>query len=503
MKGGFSAKVLSLLGMMPKKEIIALAREKDDAENRLLELTAKLDVTMCDNKELGKRMEEKDVKLQNFDLVCTILGADSGDHAFIKQFELLVTKNFLEFCNIESNVNDVITKLKLDFVLDEMRRIANCPELYNKTLGAIGGGFSSGKSSLANSFITCGDVKLAVGIKPVTAIPSYVMCAEKSEVNGINYKGARFPIATEMYAAMSHEFLKSFSFNLKEIIQYTTVLCPLNVEYFENICLIDTPGYNPPNSGSTEKDFTTALDYIKEASFLIWTVGLDVNGTMPKSDLDFLEKTEFGQNKDKPLYIVANKAELKTVNDLEAILDTFEECLDDHDIHCEGISAYSSKKKEEFVYRKMGITGFLKSRNTPNKKYAALSDLIKDVWAEYETEIRRDHKENEQKRKEVKSMLLDALESNAIGLEDASGKLEEGLNQLMRYFMSEKGDITTRLGRLNELKTKFQDCLDGFCEKKGIDRSVKTLKEEVVFCTNCGKRLKAEATFCTDCGKKL
>jgi hypothetical protein len=458
-------------------------------------LKKELTLTKEKFEQMEKVVEEKDHKLQKFDLVCAILGAKSKKHQFVDDFAYLITHDFQDFCSIETNVNNVMTKTKLDDILGEMRRIANCPEIYSKTLVAVGGGVRSGKSSFINSFITGGNIKLveARGQGATTAIPSYVMSAKKSEINGINYKGVRFAIAPEMYAAISQEFLRSFLFDLKEIIQYTMVHCFLNADLFNNICLIDTP------SVATEKDFPTALNYIKEASILIWTVSID-KGTIPKDNFKFLEKTPFGQNSDKLLYIVANKAELKGPTAVKDILNQIKEYLDNQDIRYEGISAYSSKRRRELAYRKIGVTDFLRACTIPSKIYAKVSDSLKEVWSYYEKEIQRDYDENKEKYNKVNSMLLDILQSGRNNVDDTLIKLEKGLKSLKKSFesKSDKKNLEDRLKCLNDISKKFQDCFDKFCDANGIDRRIKSLKDKPLLKsrddqTDAGKRQTSDA----------
>ena len=50
----------------------------------------------------------------------------------------------------------------------------------------------------------------------------------------------------------------------------------------------------------------------------MWLIGLDSNGTISKSDLDFLDHA--GQYSQKPLYIVLNKADLRPYDQLEEIM---------------------------------------------------------------------------------------------------------------------------------------------------------------------------------------
>jgi GTPase SAR1 family protein len=479
-----------------EQEKSAMEGEKEKARGEILKLENKLESSLAANTTLENEVEEKNVKIKNFDLVSDALKAETIEDGNIFEFENLIKKNFVDLCDIESNLNDTKPLQKLEYIQKEMQLIANCPALHSKSLGAIGGGFSSGKSSFVNSFLTDSKVRLAEGINPVTAIPSYVICDNVSKINGISYKGGRFDISLDMYKAISHEFLKSFSFNLKEIILYATVLVPMEKEYFGNLCLIDTPGYNAPSSGTAEHDFETAREYIKDAEFLIWMVGLDTNGTIPKSDLDFLDKLDFGKDAERPLYIVANKAELKTESDIEDILDAFEDCLDDQDLQYSGICAYSSKTQKIYASRKMDVKQFLETYNKPSQKYEELTTILHDVFSEYITEIHRDYNEKETKRKEVMSLLLKAFAGGSIGMDESTSELEDGLNGLVKYFQS-KEDLEKRLQRVKNLRESFVNCLNKFCEEMGVERT------EYVFCTNCGKKLKKEAEFCTECGTSL
>jgi hypothetical protein len=474
-----------------RKRITELEEQMQLDEEKLLG-------TQKENEVLLRSIEEKNIKLKNFDLVSDALAAKPVENRFIAGFEGLINKEFIEFCSIEQGLNDTIPLLQLNAMLKEMQLIANCPALHSKSLGAVGGGFSSGKSTFLNSFLTGSSVRLAEGMRPVTAIPSYVLRDEKPKILGITYKGGCFDISLEMYKAISHEFLKSFSFNLKEIVLYTTVLAPMEPALFENLCLIDTPGYNPPSTGTAEQDFETAREYIKDARFLIWMVGLDSNGTIPKSDLDFLEKLDFGKSEtpDRQLYIIANKAETKHQDAIEDILDVFEESLDDRDLSWAGISAYSSKTKKVYAFRKMPIHEFLTAHNKPSGRYEDLKGRLDEVFSLYITLIREDFHEKEERRKEVKRLLLDALESGHIDIDESSSALQDGLNRLVKYFQHDES-LDTRLDRVKQLRDSFIDCFHGFCDEMGIERT------ETIFCTVCGERLKKNATFCTECGTKL
>ena len=95
---------------------------------------------------------------------------------------------------------------------------------------------------------------------------------------------------------------------------------------FTHICFVDTLGYNPAKTGTTSKDSNTAKEALENANALVWLIGLDNEGTIPASDLRFLDSLDL---EDKKLYIVANKVDLKPESQIENILDHFEEVLEE------------------------------------------------------------------------------------------------------------------------------------------------------------------------------
>ena len=69
---------------------------------------------------------------------------------------------------------------------------------------------------------------------------------------------------------------------------------------YENIALLDTPGYT-----GDEDDENMAMKGIAQADNIIWVVSME-NGTIKNNDLEFLEKEELNG---KDILIVFNKAD--------------------------------------------------------------------------------------------------------------------------------------------------------------------------------------------------
>jgi hypothetical protein len=118
--------------------------------------------------------------------------------------------------------------------------------------------------------------------------------------------------------------------------------------------------------------------------------------------------------------------------------------------------------------------------------------MIHNVFKQYIGKIHEDYDEKSTKRKEVKTLLLSALEGGNIGLDDTSNKLEDGLNKLLRYFQSSE-DLAKQIERVTVTRDKFMACLDNFCDKMKIER------KESKFFMNCGEPIESGKTLCVKC----
>lgn len=459
-------------------------------------------------------MEEKTFDAESlFAFVSDILKARPEENSHIAEFESLVSKDFTEFCEEVSGLNQMKDVSKFDQILDEMRLIKNCPPLHSKMVGAIGGGFSSGKSTFINSFMLDNSISLATGIVPVTAIPSYVICGESPSIKGISYRGGSFDIESSVYKALAHENLKKIDFDLKEILSYITLKARLDAEYFGNICLIDTPGYNAAAIGSSAQDEETAFSYIKDAKFLIWIVNSG-KGTINTDDLSFLSKLPFGQEEGRSLYVVVNRASLIAPSHHEDILSTFKDTLDDYGFLYDGISLYDSKEKKEYLFDKLSVKDFLKSQNIPTKKYVELALPLLEIFDRYENYAKKKHTEDSEFQRKIQKLILDGLQSNAISVSSsAASKLEDGLYELKKYL--KPGDLSSTLKKIDALKGKFVKCLNFFCSDVGIEiQKVELPKQDTTdggeqstatpkrkkFCDKCGTKLSPDNKFCPKCG---
>ncbi|MDR0550417.1 MAG: dynamin family protein [Spirochaetaceae bacterium] len=366
-----------------------------DKDEKIEELEDALDKaqTALDaaNTKLRRAERDKQDEFKQFRLVLDALSAKKTEHQYLNEFRRIVEHEYKPFAAEENSLpNEAEMFEKLKQIEFSVERMLNFHALSAQTIGAIGGGFSSGKSTFINSFFTEKTVQLATDINPSTAIPSYVVCESGAKITGYNSSGASFGIEPDVYESITHEAMKKLDFDLRKIIPYITVSCPMNKEFFENICLIDTPGYNAPSIGSAEKDEETAAASIANANFLVWLIGLDQTGTIQNSDLDFLKKDNMpfgkGGKEGRDLYIILNnKSGVRIKSDLEKIITSCETHLKDKALSYAGICAFNplDPKRELYICRGMDFFDFLKSKNKPGANIDFIYEPLRDVLDAY------------------------------------------------------------------------------------------------------------------------
>lgn len=412
--------------------------------------------------QIIKSQKDELSKLQpvkkKFDLVNSALSAPSSTGKEMQILHKLIYEDFINFANKESTMaEEAQAMMVLHNIEHELIRITLYSKILSKTIGAIGGGFSSGKSAFVNSFIKDKNIRLPVGIKPVTAIPSYVINSTESQITGYSNNGGVFEISVETYSTISHEFLKSFDFNLKDLIPYLTVATSLDESIFSNLCIIDTPGYNPASgAGFTSTDVKTSQEHIKEAHFLIWLVGIDATGTIPNSDLKFLEDLCVG--KDRKLYVVANKADLKSKDAIEEILDEFEEVLIDKDLKYEGVAAYSSVTGKVVGFRKKDLIKFLKENNKQTDQFDSIIERVNEVFNNYHKSITQELKKTKKSITTLKGLMLDLAQGGMDFDSVDESQLEKRIACLKKNLTPED-QLNGYLQQVEDLRASFIKCI--------------------------------------------
>jgi len=453
-----------------REKLDSADKESQNLQTRLAELTD-------ENENLEGRLrlseqeaEQKERELDSLNgkvaeqqlrqtLIAKLLSASNRNQGVLDYYHLL-NHDFLEFANQEDSLEEEAAAfLELQAIGDELKVVASYPEFYKKRSLAIAGGFSAGKSEFISSLFEDPSVRLPIGIEPTTAIPTYALNGKENGVIGCSQNGGAvdlLEIDPDFQHKLSHNFIRSFGFNLKNIMPFVFMTTPMK---YRHLCFIDTPGYNPSDveGGHTSEDIKTAEEFVQNAEALLWLIGLDANGTISKSDLEFL--THIGRNDQatKPLYIVLNKADLRPVDQLEDIMQEIVETLDDYDIEVAGISAYSSKKKKEFLFHNQPLHEFLAELDRPSEKQSLILQRLYAVDAKYQRAILRTVKENRQVSKTLSGLKLDLLEN---GFDDIDSDLYGKINKMQALFDSMGKKQTEHLKRLERVVTKMAESVN-------------------------------------------
>jgi hypothetical protein len=389
---------------------------------------------------------------EKFELVQQVLALEPPANAGLGRFAQLIAHEYLQFAANESSLADEAgALLELQAIHRELELVVNFPSARGKTLMAVAGGFSSGKSRFINSFMTDGGVKLAVGMNPVTVVPSYVVCSDEPQIRGYAANGGSLTLNEALYTSLSHEYLESFGFDLRKIMPFISVQAPMDEALFGHLCMIDTPGYNPGGGHTASADHNVAQRFAGQASAMIWVIGLDPAGTITQSDLNFIEQTNlYGQS----LYILLNKADTKAPSVIETILDQVKSQLESYGYEFAGICAYSSRRKQAYAYRGQTLAAFLAHHNKPHSVLGELEARIESVFDRYEHAIDFDLT---RQRARVKHINFFKLEAMRIG----GTELYKAVEDVCEPLAADSDDLglTTMARECAALRKRFKEAL--------------------------------------------
>lgn len=337
---------------------------------------------------------------QEFNIITAILSAKE-DSTLLISFKNRIN-NFYELTKKIAVENERDLLLRLESIENEMSIVSAYPQLFTKHVIAVGGGFSAGKSQFINSFFRdTNNLSLPTQMDPTTAIPSYVIHEKENKILGITNKNGIVDftnIAPNILNQLTHnaDDRLDFQFNIKEILPFMIVGTEFSDDKYSNICFIDTPGYNPDSSNNKADDISTAKEFLSNSSALLWLVATDASsGNLTQSDLDFLQDLNL---ENKKLYIVINKADLRSQEDLESVLENVKDTLEMEGIDFEGISLYSSVNVEEYGFEKKSLIEFIEEQNG-NKHSKSQENLMQnliEIYKEYQKILLKRKSDNDE-----------------------------------------------------------------------------------------------------------
>ncbi|QTO97858.1 dynamin-like GTPase family protein [Helicobacter pylori] len=393
---------------------------------------------------------------ERYDLIARILNAKTNNEG-LEEYQQILDNEFLKFASgVDSLKEKEIALLTLQEIQKELQLVASYPSLFQKTIVAVGGGFSAGKSTFLNNLLGL-KLKLPEDMNPTTAIPTYCLKGQREVLMGFSQNGGMVELPN---LAFDHQFLKSLGFNLKEIMPFMLLSAP-SVP-FEFLCFIDTPGYNPGNQGYTGGDKEASKESLKHAKHILWLVSCE-RGGIESDDLEFLQ--ELYEEEGKQVFIVLSRADRRTKSQLEEeVAKKIRETLKDHGIEFLGICAYSATRYQEYkefsekskVFN--SLEKFLKKLNQRSEKQNEILGYLYEVHRMYERAIKQDASKFKRYQKALHSVKLDLMQK---GFDDFNNDATfNKIKSLKKEFAEQEQSKREDLARLNGVIDLFKGSID-------------------------------------------
>ncbi|GAA7270518.1 hypothetical protein ID0498_06350 [Helicobacter pylori] len=312
---------------------------------------------------------------ERYDLIARILNAKMKNEG-LEEYQQILDNEFLEFASgVDSLKEKEIALLTLQEIKKELQLVAGYPSLFQKTMVAVGGGFSAGKSTFLNNLLGL-KLKLPEDTLPTTAIPTYCFKGKKEVLMGFSQNAGMVELP---HLTFDHNFLDSLGFNLKEIMPLMLLSAPTMP--FEHLCFIDTPGYNPSNQGYTGGDKQASKESLKHAQNILWLISCE-RGGIEGDDLEYLQEL---YEESKQVFIVVSRADSRTKRQLEEVAVKIKKTLEDRGIEFSGIGTYSATRYQEikeFSEKSRvfdSLEGFLKKLNKRSEKHNEILSVLYGV----------------------------------------------------------------------------------------------------------------------------
>lgn len=224
-------------------------------------------------------------------------------------------------------------------------------KIQDKVVISFGGRVSAGKSKFINTISGIGD-RLPVDQKTTTAIPTYIIKSPKDSIHANSVYGYSSEISAEALNAMAHEFDNVYGIGFPSFVD-SIIIESSNYALFEEIALLDTPGYTKYDEKSDSKmvisDRQKAYDQLSVSDYLIWLIDID-SGAITEDDIQFIKSLRIKT----PVLIVFTKADLKSDKEINQIIEVASETISKTTIDCFGITAYSANQKKEYGNDEIG-----------------------------------------------------------------------------------------------------------------------------------------------------
>lgn len=308
-------------------------------------------------------------------------------------------------------------------------------DMIGKKIVALGGGFSTGKSSFLNKLMgktAEGQVRLPTDTAASTSVPTYLMHADGEEsIRAINLFDSRITdLTTDDVGILAHGFEEksNLGVSLGQLIQRMFISTPR--QPYAHIAFLDTPGYSKPDNKdySARTDEQIAKEQLNHSDFIFWFVNGSV---LPQTDIDFLKQLDTHI----PKAIILNKADKVLSHGIEEYHKTIESIKKDTDrngIAIRGVWGFTRAPRWQKAIASdiQAIHDLLKTLDVPQEQSRFGHDFMK-LFVECEKYYRKEMREETARLDRVnKVMLLSDNEQIRSSLDDSKLILTNRIRKL-------------------------------------------------------------------------
>ena len=186
---------------MDNEETIADRRKITELSGALADCEKKLAASGLECEKLNDRLS----------FIARVIEAEPEANSGIEEFRRLLDNDYQTYASQNSFHSCGVRALKtLQEVGTQLELVSRDSQIIGKTIIAIGGAFSSGKSSFMNSLFSQDKISLPVGMDQTTAIASYILQDDSTEITGYTFRGAMVAIPDKIFRS-SHTVKRTAS----------------------------------------------------------------------------------------------------------------------------------------------------------------------------------------------------------------------------------------------------------------------------------------------------
>jgi GTPase Era involved in 16S rRNA processing len=290
----------------------------------------------------------------------------------IQNLKKLIDIDIVEFLKYDSPINSSGLYFGFKYEYERMIEFYRFKDINCKQIIALGGGFSTGKSTFINTILK--SKLLPAQITATTSVPTYVIKGN-DEVQAINLFDSQIFLEKDELKLLTHDSEEA-NINFGHLLK--TIFIKSKDLNFDNIAFLDTPGYSKyDNENYSERtDENIAKVQLNSADYIFWFLNAE-NGTLSSNDIEFLKDI----NDTIPIYIVINKCDKTTTSNLNLIQKEVWGKVNDAKLNIKDVLSFSKRTPEKFDIEK--VIAILENIDTP-KQEENFSDRFLSIFKNVE-----------------------------------------------------------------------------------------------------------------------